>query len=128
MGVKTTAEIASQPAMWRRAVDLGPTVGLPVDGERVAVIGCGTSWFIAQAYAHLRERAGLGATDAYTATEARLWREYDRVVLLSRSGTTTEIREIASATSVPTTMVIDVYGWTIATDVTDTAVRCLADT
>src|SRR5699024_79870 len=117
MGVKTTAEIASQPAMWRRAVDLGPTVGLPVDGERVAVIGCGTSWFIAQAYAHLRERAGLGATDAYTATEARLWREYDRVVLLSRSGTTTEIREIASATSVPTTLVTAVAGGPIAADV-----------
>jgi len=127
MGVKTTAEIASQPAMWRRAVDLGPTVGLPVDGERVAVIGCGTSWFIAQAYAHLRERAGLGATDAYTATEARLWREYDRVVLLSRSGTTTEIREIASATSVPTTLVTAVAGGPIAADVDHEVVLDFAD-
>ncbi len=33
------------------------------------MIGCGTSWFVAQAYAALRERAGLGETDAVCASE-----------------------------------------------------------
>ena len=63
----TTAEIGSQPAMWQRAAELLPAVRhkLPAAGERVAVIGCGTSYFIAQAVAHLRESAGLGETDAF---------------------------------------------------------------
>ena len=35
------------------------------DGASVAVVGCGTSWFVAQAYAVLREAAGHGETDAF---------------------------------------------------------------
>src|SRR5207244_10816347 len=40
-------EIASQPACWGLAVDLASRSAdrLPAAGERVAVIGCGTSWF-----------------------------------------------------------------------------------
>ncbi|WP_371618989.1 SIS domain-containing protein [Streptomyces sp. NBC_00454] len=58
----TSREIASQPDCWRRAAaSAGDHRGvLPRPGERVAVIGCGTSWFMALAYAELRERAGLG--------------------------------------------------------------------
>lgn len=69
MTTHTEAEIASQPGCWRRAVSEVPTGALPLRGERVAVIGCGTSWFIAQAYAVLRERAGHGETDAFAASE-----------------------------------------------------------
>jgi fructoselysine-6-P-deglycase FrlB-like protein len=89
----TASEIASQPAMWQRAVELLPSVRhkLPAAGERVAVIGCGTSYFIAQAVAHLRESAGHGETDAFVASEAPRTRRYDRVIALSRSGTTTEV-------------------------------------
>jgi fructoselysine-6-P-deglycase FrlB-like protein len=86
-------EIASQPDCWRHAIDLarsGPS-GLPQPGERVAVIGCGTSLFMAQAYAVLRERAGQGETDAWAASEFPAGRSYDRIVAISRSGTTTEI-------------------------------------
>jgi fructoselysine-6-P-deglycase FrlB-like protein len=89
-------EIASQPECWRRALELaaagarGPG-GLPEPGERVAVIGCGTSLFIAQAYAALRERSGQGETDAFPASEFPARRRYDRVLALTRSGTTTEI-------------------------------------
>ncbi|MFE5581763.1 SIS domain-containing protein [Kitasatospora sp. NPDC056531] len=83
-------EIASQPECWRKALELKP-VGLPERGERVAVIGCGTSLYIAQAYAGLREGAGLGETDAFAASEFPAAREYDRVVAISRSGTTTEV-------------------------------------
>jgi fructoselysine-6-P-deglycase FrlB-like protein len=89
----TVEEIASQPSCWRRAIELaaGAVDGLPVPGERVAVIGCGTSLFMAQAYAWLRENAGHGETDAFTASELPATRRYDRVLALTRSGTTTEI-------------------------------------
>ena len=67
----TEAEIASQPACWLRAAGLAGTVAgvLPAHGERVAVVGCGTSWFIAQSYAALRETSGHGETDAFAASE-----------------------------------------------------------
>lgn len=87
------AEIASQPDCWRQAARLADSVSqlLPAPGERVAVTGCGTSWFIAQAYAAAREAAGHGETDAFAASELPATRIYDRVLVLSRSGTTTEI-------------------------------------
>ena len=88
----TWDEIISQPDAWRRAAALSDACRAAVpDGERVAFIGCGTSWFVAQALATLRESAGLGESDAFAASEAPLTREYDRVVAISRSGTTTEV-------------------------------------
>src|SRR5437764_13882583 len=92
-------EIASQPDCWQRAVELAPVfeISLPRRGHRVAVLGCGTSWFVAQAYAVLRERAGHGETDAYPASEFRRGRRYDRIVAISRSGTTTEVRDALAA-------------------------------
>ncbi|MGW0882632.1 SIS domain-containing protein [Streptomyces sp. NPDC002671] len=95
-------EIASQSACWRRAMGLRPS-GLPEPGERVAVLGCGTSLYIAQAYAALRESAGLGETDAFAASEFPSARRYDRVVAITRSGTTTEVlAALARSTGVPT--------------------------
>jgi fructoselysine-6-P-deglycase FrlB-like protein len=87
------AEIMSQPECWRRAVEaVAQSKGLlPRDGERVAVVGCGTSWFMAQAYAALRESAGQGETDAFTASEMPRRRRYDRLLAITRSGTTTEV-------------------------------------
>ena len=67
---------------------------LPARGERVAVAGCGTSWFMAQSYAAAREESGHGETDAFAASEMPLGRRYDRVLVLSRSGTTTEILQL----------------------------------
>ena len=46
---------------------------------------------MAGSYAAAREAAGLGETDAFTATEMPVGRAYDRVVAISRSGTTTEV-------------------------------------
>jgi fructoselysine-6-P-deglycase FrlB-like protein len=89
----TATEIASQPTIWRRAltdVDRARDL-LAAPGERVLVLGCGTSAFVAESLAWLREDAGLGETDAVYASELRMWRDYDRVVALSRSGTTTEV-------------------------------------
>jgi glucosamine--fructose-6-phosphate aminotransferase (isomerizing) len=100
----TGPEIDSQPDVWRRVTGTPELVGaataaLAAPGERVLAIGCGTSWFVAQSYAVLRERAGLGETDAVCASEYRAGRRYDRVVAFSRSGTTTEI--LAALAAVP---------------------------
>ena len=89
----TREEIASQPQMWRQVADLLPQVAgaLPASGERVAIVGCGTSYFIAQAVAAAREAAGHGETDAFVASEMPAERLYDLVLAISRSGTTTEV-------------------------------------
>ena len=85
-------EIASQPDCWARALQ---SVGeaarvLPARGERVAVIGCGTSWHVASAIAAAREAAGHGETDAFPASELPL-RDYDTLLAVTRSGTTIEV-------------------------------------
>ena len=91
----TAEEIATQPECWQRAAALAPSAALPTPGERVAVVGCGTSWFMAQSYAALRERvAGQGVTDAFAASEFPYGRDYDRIVAITRSGTTTEVLEL----------------------------------
>jgi fructoselysine-6-P-deglycase FrlB-like protein len=90
-------EIASQPETWREGARLAAGLAdrLPAAGQRVAVVGCGTSWFMAQAYAARREAAGQGATDAFTASEAPVTdRDYDAIVAISRSGTTTEVLQV----------------------------------
>jgi len=88
-----TGEIASQPALWRKAAAMAPAITgrLPAPGEPAAAIGCGTSYHIAQAYATLREDTDLGTTDAAIASELSVHRSYRRVVAISRSGTTTEV-------------------------------------
>jgi fructoselysine-6-P-deglycase FrlB-like protein len=86
-------EIASQPEVWSTAIDLAATAVLPAPGERVAVIGCGSSLNAARCYARLREAAGHGQTDAYPASELTFTRHYDHMVFISRTGTTTEVLE-----------------------------------
>ncbi|MFE3852250.1 SIS domain-containing protein [Streptomyces griseorubiginosus] len=89
-------ELTSQPESWARAAaEAGRHSGaLPARGERVAIVGCGTSYFMAQAAAVLRESAGQGETDAFAASEFPAGRSYDRVVALTRSGTTTEVLDL----------------------------------
>ncbi|MEU5995597.1 sugar isomerase [Spirillospora sp. NPDC047418] len=108
-GHRITSEIAAQPACWERAAALAARVrdALPARGERVAVVGCGTSLFMAQAYAALREAAGHGETDAFAASEMPGGRRYDRVLALTRSGTTTEVLDVLDRLggTVPTTAI-----------------------
>ncbi|MFB7241178.1 sugar isomerase [Streptomyces populi] len=89
-------ELSSQPECWIRAADEAAAheAALPAAGERVAIVGCGTSFFMAQAAAALREQSGQGETDAFAASEFPTGRSYDRVVALTRSGTTTEVLEL----------------------------------
>ena len=86
-------EIASQPECWAKAIELAAPAGpaLPAPGERVAVIGCGSSLNVARCYASLREAAGQGETDAFPASEVPATRRYDHMVYVSRTGTTTEV-------------------------------------
>lgn len=89
----TLREIESQPQAWRRATEMLPEIApkLPRPGRRIAVVGCGTSFHIAQAVAVARESRGLGQGDAFVASEMPATRSYDMVIAISRSGTTTEV-------------------------------------
>ena len=94
-GAYMQAELTSQPDAWEQAVGLiAERAVLPAAGDRIAVVGCGTSWFMAQSYAAARESSGHGVTDAFTASEAFLDRGYDAIVAITRSGTTTEVLEL----------------------------------
>ena len=96
-------EIRLQPEAWSRAAAMADSLKgrLPERGERVAVIGCGTSWFMAEAYAMLREESGQGETDFFTATHFPAHRRYDRLLAITRSGTTTEVLEVAEQATCP---------------------------
>ncbi len=100
-------EIRSQPEAWLRAVGLVPSIAeaLPRTGERVAVIGCGTSWFMAEAYAMLREAGGHGETDFFTASQLPSDRRYDRMLAISRSGTTSEVLQAIAEARCPVTAI-----------------------
>jgi len=115
-------ELATQPACWSRAAEVATAhaPALPEPGERVAIVGCGTSLFMAQAAAVLRERQGRGTTDAFAASEFPAGRAYDRVVAISRSGTTTEVVRLLEAVR-GTTRSVAMIG------VADTPVAELAD-
>jgi len=101
-------EIASQPECWAKAIELAASAGaaLPAAGERVAVIGCGSSLNVARCYAALREAAGQGETDAFPASEVPA-RPYDHMVYVSRTGTTTEVLDALRRTpaGTPTTAI-----------------------
>ena len=102
-------EIASQPRCWREAATLAPGLAtdLQAPGERVGFVGCGTSWFMAQVIAAWREGAGFGESDAFSASEVPD-RPYDRVVAVTRSGTTTEVVDLLRSLQglVPTRVVL----------------------
>jgi fructoselysine-6-P-deglycase FrlB-like protein len=112
------AELATQPECWLRAASLAGQVSamLPAPGERVAVAGCGTSWFIAQSYAAAREASGQGETDAFAASEMPPGRRYERILALSRSGTTTEVLELLARVgeSAPTVAITAAPGSPVA--------------
>ena len=125
------AELGSQPDCWRRAVEVAARSEglLPRTGERVAVVGCGTSWFMAQAYARLRESMGQGETDAFAASEVPRGRRYDRLVAITRSGTTTEVLTLLqrvrgrqptlAVTADPRSAVVDAVDQVIVLDFAD---------
>jgi len=104
-----TGEIASQPECWSKAIEMAGSAesALPRPGERVAAVGCGSSLNVARCYAALREAAGQGETDAFPASEVPVTRRYDRMVYISRTGTTTEVLDalLRAPDDTPTTAV-----------------------
>ncbi|HEY7666729.1 MAG TPA: sugar isomerase [Actinomycetota bacterium] len=125
----TDEEIGSQPDAWRRAVALLPEVApaLPAPGERVLAIGCGTSWFMAQSWAAAREAEGLGETDAFTASELPGGRTYDRVLAISRSGTTTEVARALAASRTRSVAISAVAGTPIPDGADERVILDFAD-
>jgi fructoselysine-6-P-deglycase FrlB-like protein len=126
-----TGEIASQPALWRKAAGVASAAAdlLPAPGEPAAAIGCGTSHHIARAYAVLREERGLGTTDAAIASELSPHRSYGRVVAISRSGTTTEVLRTLEGLrgSIATVAITAVPGSPVASSADETIVLDFAN-
>ena len=89
-------EIVSQPECWSKAIEMTASAepALPRPGERVAAVGCGSSLNVARCYAALREAAGQGETDAFPASEVPATRRYDRLLCISRTGTTSEVLDV----------------------------------
>jgi fructoselysine-6-P-deglycase FrlB-like protein len=112
-------EVASQPSVWLEASRLADDAALPAHGARLAVAGCGTSLYMAQAYASAREAQGLGETDAFPASEMPAGRRYDGMLVISRSGTTSEVLDLLGAAKPTPTIAI--------TAVADSPVARLAD-
>jgi fructoselysine-6-P-deglycase FrlB-like protein len=123
------SEIASQPTMWRQVASMGKDVAplLPKKGERVGVVGCGTSWFMSQCYASLRETSGEGETDAATAAEFLYNRNYDRIVVICRSGTTTEVVELLEKITAPSVVITGVPGSPVTEIATESIILDFAD-
>lgn len=122
-------EIESQPEIWSKVVGFAPSVTnlLPKRGERVAVVGCGSSWFMSMCYASLREAAGHGETDVYAGSEMNYTRSYDRVVAITRSGTTSEIIDVLSKVSTPSVVLTAIYDAPVSKYATNTIVMDFAD-
>ncbi|GLI26481.1 hypothetical protein ARHIZOSPH14_07230 [Agromyces rhizosphaerae] len=95
-GVVTEQELTSQPEMWTRAAELPvDQLGLlPAPGEPVLLVGCGTSYYIGDAYAYLRNDAGLGRTRAAIPSELTWVDDDEHIVVISRSGTTADVVDI----------------------------------
>jgi fructoselysine-6-P-deglycase FrlB-like protein len=124
-------EIVDQPRAWALAAKIGRdgSASLPAPGSRVCAVGCGTSYYIAQAYAAYRERAGLGETDAFPASETPAGRRYDHFVAITRSGTTSEVLSLLSgmAGTVPVTALTGLAGSPVTTLATESIVLDFAD-
>ncbi len=105
-------EIASQPDCWEWAIEhaIGANLVMPTKGARAAVLGCGTSWFVAQSYAALREANGFGVTDAFSPATLPNGRHYDHLIVVSRSGTTTDLIDPLRTVSCPSTLLTTVAG------------------
>ena len=122
-------EIESQPEIWAKTAEFAPSVlhKLPQKGEKVAVVGCGSSWFMSMAYASLREAAGHGETDVYAGSEFNYGRKYDRIVSISRSGTTSEIVELLGKVTAPTTILTAIHDSPVEALATETIIMDFAD-
>ena len=82
---------------------------------------------MAMCYAALRESLGHGETDVWVASEYNFKRKYDRVIALSRSGTTTEVVEATSKITDPTVVITAITNSPISANTTEEIVMPFAD-
>lgn len=122
-------ELATQADIWRKTADFLPSVAhlLPQHGVKVAAVGCGSSWFMSQGYAAVRESAGNGETDFYAGSEFNFGRKYDHIVVITRSGTTSEVIEVLKKTKIPTTVITAVAGSPVTELATHSIIMDFAD-
>ena len=127
----TAREIASQPEIWRQALalDAAATAALPRTGESVLGIGCGTSYYILDAYARRRQQLCGDLTRASIASELDEVVRYDRVLYLSRSGTTADVlqadRQLAGSS--PTVAICGTPGTPLVTQADASVLLPFAD-
>lgn len=126
---QTEIELATQPAIWRQVAKYLPEVAekLPKHGEKVAALGCGSSWFMSQGYAGYREAQGHGETDYYAGSEFIYTRNYDRIVVISRSGTTSEIVQLLRQTKIPSVVITAVAGSPVTEFASESIIMDFAD-
>jgi fructoselysine-6-P-deglycase FrlB-like protein len=94
---QTKREVESQPDIWSEVLNRRTelTRPLPTPGTPVLFVGCGTSYYVGESYARRRNSAGLGRTRAAIASEIPYLDPSETVVVLSRSGTTTDVIRVA---------------------------------
>ena len=92
-GAVTAREVASQPEVWKQALALPDEelAVLPRASESVLALGAGTSYYILDAYARRRQELLGVVTRAAIASELDELERFDRVLMLSRSGTTSDL-------------------------------------
>jgi fructoselysine-6-P-deglycase FrlB-like protein len=116
-------EYRTQPACWRQAADVANKVAaLPVMDSDVAFIGCGTSYYMGLAAARYREAQLGGISDAYSASDYPLRRRYDHLVVISRSGLTSEVLETVRAAKGVRTIAVTVNSSTPLVELVDEVV------
>jgi fructoselysine-6-P-deglycase FrlB-like protein len=125
----TADEIASQPQVWRAAAARAGELDVLGSHERIAILGCGTSYYVAQAIAVLRETVRNAETDAFVASEAPFHRHYPQVIAISRSGTTTELGRLLERLPAGTrrTLVTGIFDAALSDHAEETVVLALAD-
>ena len=126
---KCEEELATQADIWRQTAAFLPSVAhlLPQHGAKVAAVGCGSSWFMSQGYAAVRESAGNGETDFYAGSEFNYGRAYDHMVVITRSGTTTEVIDVLKKTKIPSTVITAVAGSPVTEFATNSIIMDFAD-
>lgn len=112
LGTLTHAEILSQPAAWRTAIDYSQRQAREWEGwlaspvDTTWFVGCGTSFYLARAAAMAYQTLTCEDARAVPASELLLFEagyllpdRTHRCILISRSGTTTEMVRVAERLS-----------------------------
>ena len=82
---------------------------------------------MAQSYAGFREEAGCGESDAYAGSEFNHDRKYDKLIVISRSGTTSEVVDLLKKSKIPSLVITGVEGSPVTKFATESIIMEYAD-